>query len=71
MHFDAWCTIKPRLEFAGEQIPTLYEALDLCEELDILLLLDIKGSWKKVSRPYYAIKHLLTSCSVKPTVAAS
>ena len=31
------------LEFAGEQIPTLHEALDLCEELDLLLLLELKS----------------------------
>lgn len=30
-------------QFAGEQIPTLQEALDLCEELDLLLFIDLKG----------------------------
>ena len=36
-------------EFAGEQIPTLQETLDLCEELDLLLFLELKsGSTDKV-----------------------
>jgi glycerophosphoinositol glycerophosphodiesterase len=30
-------------EFAGERIPTLHEALDLCEELDLVLFLELKG----------------------------
>ena len=30
-------------EFAGERIPTLEETLDLCEELDLLLFLELKG----------------------------
>ena len=32
-----------RQEFAGERIPTLNEALDMCEELDLLLFLELKG----------------------------
>ena len=35
-------------EFAGEKIPTLTEALDLCEELDMFLLLDVKSNRLKV-----------------------
>ena len=30
-------------EFAGERIPTLNEALDVCEELDLVLFLELKG----------------------------
>ena len=30
-------------EFAGERIPTLHETLDLCEELDLVLFLELKG----------------------------
>lgn len=29
-------------EFTGERIPTLYEAVDLCEELDMLMFLEMK-----------------------------
>ena len=34
---------RNRPEFAGEKIPTLDEALDVCEELDLLLFLELKG----------------------------
>lgn len=30
-------------QFTGERIPTLQEALDLCEELDLLLFIDLRG----------------------------
>lgn len=37
-----------RPEFTGERIPTLSEAVDLCEELDLLIFLDVKGDTTKV-----------------------
>ena len=34
------CCSSP--EFVGERIPTLYETVALCEELDLLLFIDVK-----------------------------
>ena len=45
------CGTTYRAEFAGERIPTLREAVDLCEELDLLMFLDIKGDSQKVEEP--------------------
>ena len=36
-------------EFAGEQIPMLHEAVDLCERLDLLLFLELKSDKENVS----------------------
>lgn len=35
-------------EFTGERIPTLYEAVDLCEELDMLMFLEMKRNAHQV-----------------------
>ena len=53
-HFPYWSCVCAALsqphphfsyyssEFTGERIPTLYEAVDLCEELDMLMFLEMK-----------------------------
>ena len=38
-----------RSEFAGERIPTLYEALDVCKELNLLMFLELKEDAEKVT----------------------
>ena len=38
-----------RSEFAGEQVPTLYEALDVCKKLNLLMFLELKEDAEKVS----------------------
>ena len=43
------CTVSHRSGFAGEQVPTLYEALDLCKKLDLLMFLELKEDTEKVS----------------------
>ena len=35
-------------EFAGEKIPTLQETFELCEQLDLFLILDVKSNRRKV-----------------------
>lgn len=45
------CGTTFRAELTGERIPTLREAVDLCEELDLLMFLDIKGDSQKVEEP--------------------
>ena len=42
--YNTFCTVCWfSSEHAGERIPTLNEGLDLCEELDLLLFLELKG----------------------------
>ena len=38
-----------REEFAGEPIPTLQEAVELCKELDLLMFLELKEKADKVT----------------------
>ena len=40
LNFICCCCSSP--EFVGERIPTLYETVALCEELDLLLFIDVK-----------------------------
>ena len=41
-----FCCYSPG--YGGEQIPTLYEAIELCEKLDLIMFLEIKGQSDKV-----------------------
>ncbi len=41
------CFLRP--SFAGERIPTLYEALDVCKELDLIMFLELKEDPEKVT----------------------
>lgn len=41
-------TLK-RSEYAGEKIPTLQEAIALCKELDLIVIIDIKSNRRLVS----------------------
>ncbi len=48
------CTHTYRSEYRGERVPTLDEAVNLCEELELLLFLDLKGDAgdvEKVNKP--------------------
>ena len=50
LHGYAYFYCSP--EFADERIPTLHEALDLCEELDLLLFLELQsGNTDDVNTP--------------------
>lgn len=50
LHGYAYFYCSP--EFADERIPTLREALDLCEELDLLLFLELQsGNTDDVNTP--------------------
>ena len=42
-----------RSEFAGEQVPTLYEALDVCKKLNLLMFLELKEDAEKVSIVFF------------------
>ena len=37
-----------RSDFASERIPTLYEAVELCKELDLVMFLDAKDDNEEV-----------------------
>ena len=36
-------------DYAGERIPTLFEAVELCKRLDLLMLLELKENPAKVT----------------------
>ena len=43
------CVCVCRTQYAGERIPTLQEAIALCKELDLMLILDIKSNRRRVN----------------------
>lgn len=42
-------TLYSSPEFSGERIPTLQEAVELCRELDLSIILDVKSNRRKVT----------------------
>lgn len=48
--YDNDISIGGSPDHIGEQIPTLYEAVDLCERLDLLLFLELKEQADKVAK---------------------
>jgi len=51
------CCVGCREEFAGESIPTLREAVDLCKKLDLLMFLELKEKADKVIPSFIKQKH--------------
>ena len=50
------CDLHPRsVEFIGERIPTLKEAVSHCMELDLLIFIEIKSTTVTDEVQYYAL----------------
>ena len=47
-----WCVYACRAQYAGEKIPTLQEAIALCKELDLLVIIDVKSNRILVSQQF-------------------
>ena len=55
-----------RPQFAGEKIPTLQEAIDLCIELDLLLFVDVKSNRLRVSGQRVRYDYLMCPLALGP-----
>lgn len=53
-----------RSEFSDERIPTLYEAVELCKELDLVMFLDAKDDNEEVLNVYMTVIYcdVILSC---------
>ena len=50
---ELYVHVVHRSRFSGEQVPTLYEALNVCKKLDLLMFLELKEDAEKVSLLFF------------------